>query len=1397
MRDQLKIRQNCIVGIDIGSVAVKTVLVRDEQIVASRYSRLNASVSASLLEALEWAESEVENKSFQYAITGRGCTQAARELGINPVNELFAQAAGAVALCPQAGSVIDIGGHDAAFLLLDRNRGKVTIRDFSLNSRCAAGTGSFLDQQAARLGVSIEDEFQKLALSAENTPRIAGRCSVFAKSDMIHLQQIATPDREILAGLCRAMAESFKSDIIRDRIPILPIAFVGGVSRNRAMEKHFREVLKLQREEDLLVHPRAAFSGALGAALRAQEDGKLTTFSGIPALREAFAAGKNSRKKDGLEPLVEPLGSYAAATGTETADNSEAFLGIDIGSISTNLVLMDIQGRIIAKRYLITAGRPIEAVKQGLASLRSEFGTGLRVIGCGTTGSGRYLIGDLFGADLVKNEITAQARGALFLVPDADTIFEIGGQDSKYISLSNGVVRDFTMNKACAAGTGSFLEEQAGLLGISVKDDFSKLAFAAENPAPLGQRCTVFIESDLVKRQGEGESRENLCAGLAYSVVNNYLNRVVEHRPVGNRVLFQGGTAFNRAVTAAFGRVTGKGITVPPHNEVTGALGMAVMVREKYLEKSFTTSCPGFDSSMIRYTIETFTCNACANACEIRKVSPEGREEPLFYGHRCEKYEMKKKNHDAEHLDFSTVRAGVFKKHATPKPDNSRNETVGIPLGLSFHETLPYWTGFWESLGFRVLVSPDTNRKLIRQGTAATHAETCFPVKVFHGHVDALRELNPDFIFLPALINMNLDGSESEHNFNCPLSQAVPFLIRSAFGKKLPKMISPSLHMQYGTASLLKELKPALRPLKVSTAEIRRALQLAEARQKAYEEELRECARKFWNQHKEKRKILLVGRPYNLSDRGLNLDIPRKLAELGIPSISLDVLTLLRPDAHDKWRDIYWRYGQQILRLLEQTVEDETLLPVYITNFNCGPDSFLLHYASRIRKGKPILFLELDEHSADAGIVTRLEAFLDSVPETGSLGRKIPEPKSRGRWNFRDKKVFVPNLCDDALAIAAGFRSEGIDSVVLEEPDRDNILLGQKHTSGKECFPMILTTGDLIKLSKRGDHHPGRSVFFMPTTNGPCRFGEYSRLQSLILEESGLQGIEVFSPSSGDGYDQLRELSNRFYYNIWKGMVCIDILFKMRISTRPYEAESGQTDRIYLACLKRIEKNIESGGKGLLREMKSCAAEFKAIQTVEKNLVRIGMVGEIYVRCNRFANSDIVRELERLGAAVMVAPFGEWSFYSNYLSRRNNLDQRKFMAALNDSVKDYIQHRIEHRYASPFQDSGYFREPPVRDVVDKASSFLDPAVRGEALLSIGKAVDFMDRDFSGIVNVMPFSCMPGLLVGSISPSIRRERDEIPWLDLAFEDSGKQLDSTLLEAFIEQAKAYSKRRRSDG
>ncbi len=568
-----------IVGIDLGSVSVKTVtLSLDGTIVSSRYKRHYGQALAAALEFLDDLPDGVP-----LAVTGSAGKLLASILDLTHVNEVVALSAAAGKYYPHVKTVIEMGGEDSKLLVMEDGK----LKDFSMNSACAAGTGSFLDQQAERLNIKIEDEFGELALKSENPPRIAGRCSVFAKSDMIHLQQLATPDYDIVAGLCFAVARNFKSTIGRGKKCLAPMMFVGGVAANAGMVRAFREVMKTG--EDLIVPGHFSVLPAAGAALYAKDRGDIKMFRGADKVRAHLKVSRYMGA--GLAPLLadekflirsSPLSEVHEIEGDEKID---AYLGVDIGSISTNVVVIDEEKRVLSKRYLMTAGRPLEAVRRGLREVGAEIGDKVAIRGAGTTGSGRYMIADFIGADIVKNEITAQATAAADIDPSVDTIFEIGGQDSKFISLKGGVVVDFEMNKVCAAGTGSFLEEQAEKLDINIKNQFGEMSLHSRCPISLGERCTVFMESAVVSHQQKGAPTEDLVAGLGYSIVYNYLNKVVGDKKVGDRIFFQGGVAFNKGVAAAFESVTGKPITVPPHHDVTGAIGMAIIAK-KYSEQT-------------------------------------------------------------------------------------------------------------------------------------------------------------------------------------------------------------------------------------------------------------------------------------------------------------------------------------------------------------------------------------------------------------------------------------------------------------------------------------------------------------------------------------------------------------------------------------------------------------------------------------------------------------------------------------------------------------------------------------------------------------------------------------------------------------------------------------------
>ncbi|MCK5694374.1 MAG: hypothetical protein KAI08_16030, partial [Bacteroidales bacterium] len=533
---------------DIGSISINTVVMdNDGKVIEERYDYNHGKPFDKLKEILDELEQRYSRDQFGHiSCTGTGGKLAAELVGGTYVNEIVAQSTSVSRLHPEVRTIIEMGGEDSKLIFMDEVDGNNSrLSDFELNTLCAAGTGSFLDQQANRIGISIENEFGELSLMSEDPPRIAGRCSVFAKSDMIHLQQIATPVHDIVAGLCFAVARNFISSLGRGKTIKFPVMFQGGVSSNIGMVRAFRDLLGT-KDSELLIPEHNTSMGAIGAVLNHLEEGKeektgeKAAYLGTGEL-DKHIHGEKSRGKS-FEPLTPPEMDIRKEVYQipESDKPYEVYLGLDIGSLSTNVVLIDDQNRVIARRYLPTASKPLEAIRRGMSEIYEEIGSRVVVKGAGTTGSGRYLTGDFIGADLIRNEITAQATAAIVFDPKVDTIFEIGGQDSKYISIDNGVVVDFEMNKVCAAGTGSFLEEQAEKLDINIIEEFGDMALGACNPAGLGDRCTVFMESDLNAFQQKGVEKENLVGGLAYSIVHNYIQKVVRKKRIGEHILFQG-----------------------------------------------------------------------------------------------------------------------------------------------------------------------------------------------------------------------------------------------------------------------------------------------------------------------------------------------------------------------------------------------------------------------------------------------------------------------------------------------------------------------------------------------------------------------------------------------------------------------------------------------------------------------------------------------------------------------------------------------------------------------------------------------------------------------------------------------------------------------------------------
>jgi len=955
-------------------------------ILNTKYRRIKGEPLKSALELLQPIISNIpESKFVSLSVTGSGGKLVAEKLNIPYQNEFRAIARGVGKLHPDIKTVLEMGGDSSKYIILDNSSDTTAILDYEVNGDCAAGTGSFIDQQASRLLYDIED-VGDIVVTAGKPANIAGRCSVFAKSDMIHAQQKGFLPPEILKGLCQAVVRNFKGTILKGKEIVPPVAFIGGVAANKGIVEILRDILEL-KHGSIFVPESFNWMGSIGSALLTTEKDSALKISRLKKSLEKFSA--KDKDFDRMNPLSKE--KLLLLRKLEESNNiiskeakQPAFIGIDIGSVTTKLAVIDEQGNLLKGIYTKTQARPIEVVKQGLTDIEHEIGDKIVIKGVGTTGSGRELIGALINADTIKDEITAHKTGAMHISKThtnriVDTIFDIGGQDSKFIALEDSVVIDFTMNEACAAGTGSFLEEQAEKLGINIKDEFAKLAFESEHPIRLGERCTVFMEKEIQPYLQRGAEKKDIAAGLAYSIVTNYLNRVVRDRKIGNIIYFQGGTAYNDAVAAAFSTILDKQVIVPPFNGIIGAIGAALLAKDKIDRTGSESTFRGFNLENINYQLRSFTCKGCTNFCDIQEFNVEG--EKTYWGDKCSERYRKEIKLEKEPIipDLIKFRESLILENYKPLKNGTKK--IGIPRSMYYYDQFPFWYTYLNELGFEVLLSDETNRQIINVGIESRVAEPCFPVTVAHGHVLNLIDRGVDYIFLPNLIDAETNFTET-NSYYCPWGQTLCFVLKTTprFIPYKEKILAPSIRFRQGKKEVNNQFYEVFKKFGINRQKNDRAIDSAYEAWKEFHSKLKQAGEEAVHMILDENEaaILLLGRPYNMYDKIVNLNVPDKLRRYyGINVIPMDFLNFDSIDISDINANMYWNYGRKILQAARWSSQYPNFHMIYITNFKCGPDSYIKHYV-RESAQKSYLTIQFDEHGNDAGIITRCEAYLDS-----------------------------------------------------------------------------------------------------------------------------------------------------------------------------------------------------------------------------------------------------------------------------------------------------------------------------------------------------------------------------------------------------------------------------------
>jgi len=883
---------------------------------------------------------------------------------------------------PAADAIVSAGGETFMVYQLDRDG---RINKVHTGNKCASGTGEFFLQQIRRMDVGIEKAIQ--FARSEKPHHVSGRCSVFCKSDCTHATNGGVPKGQVIAGLCRMMASKILE--LLKNASAENIIMVGGTTRNTVMMQYIGEAVGT-----LVVPPEATYFEALGAALWALEHD-------TPAI-DAEHLFKEELSQFEYHP---PLGAYTQSVTFAVMDRGEArngdrcILGLDVGSTTTKaVVIRQADRRILASEYLRTNGDPVGAAKACYRALLQQVnGVDIAIEGLGVTGSGRRIAGLHALTDGVINEIIAHAAAAIYFDREVDTIFEIGGQDAKYTYITNGVASDYAMNEACSAGTGSFLEESAKeALGIEM-EDIAEWAMNAKRPPNFNDQCAAFISSDIKNALHEGVSKADAIAGLVYSICMNYINRVKGSRPVGRKVFMQGGVCYNRAVPIAMAALSGKEIVVPPEPGLMGAYGVALEVQnriEQGLMRKSVFSLAGLVERDVEYK-EPFTCKGgkekCDIGCEICRVAIEGKVYP--FGGACNRYYNLRHHVDVDtgiHNLVALRQRMVFEEYAADAnglPDDA--PTIGINRSFLTHSLYPLFSHFFKGIGFKPVlpnhVDPD--------GVDSRTAPFCFPFEIAHGCFLNLLEMKPDRIFLP-----HIHGLEVENGYYpsklCPLVQGEPFVLGSTFEKRIGgiPVHKPFLQFHKGVDTVRKQFVALGRELRVGAAAAQRAFDAAWRVQKSMEEEMRSIGRSVLEEIEtdpDRVGIVLFGRPYNAYAHEANKGIPHKFASRGYTVIPLDFLDLRNIAPQDR---MYWSMGQLILKGAELIKDHPQLFGAYITNFSCGPDSFIVGFFRNILGKKPSLTLELDNHTADAGLETRIEAFLDIVDRHRAMEPRV-EPQ--------------------------------------------------------------------------------------------------------------------------------------------------------------------------------------------------------------------------------------------------------------------------------------------------------------------------------------------------------------------------------------------------------------------
>ncbi|MFP4531797.1 MAG: acyl-CoA dehydratase activase [Desulfobacterales bacterium] len=1388
---------NHILGIDIGSVSISLALVTPAQdIVQTGYGFHHGDIPACLETLL--ADVDI------FSIAGVAATDGTPELifADQRYDHQISLIRAVKAFHPEAAGILTVGGEKFKRIRFDDNGEYAGSRT---NTACAAGTGSFLDQQASRLNLAGIGELSRLALAnTHRIPKIATRCAVFAKTDLIHAQQEGYELPEICEGLCRGLAKNLADTLFFDDQPAGPLIFCGGVSRNAAVLNHISELTGAEIFIDDMSH----LYEAIGAAFHLIDEGA-DFFPGRFTEAPDLLYARSSRKQCDNPPLQVTLSDYPAFESLEsyhfnTADDTyqnavevdvyealtgEApvamYIGMDIGSTSTKAVWLNPEKTVLAGFYTKTAGRPVDSMRGVLAAmddLINARGLSVNILGVGTTGSGRKFVGRIMGADLIIDEITAHARAACELNPDVDTIIEIGGQDSKFTTLKDGMVTSSIMNTVCAAGTGSFIEEQAQKLGCPL----SEYAERAEKLwSPLANdRCTVFMERDINYYLSRGYTVDEVLATALHSVRENYLTKVAEESRIGDVVFFQGATAKNRALVAAFEQRLNKPILVSRFCHLTGAMGTALQMAD---DGVCETNFRGISLYREKIPVRSEVCNFCTNHCKI--TIAEMADGPVAFGFLCGRdYDTHHfVNNNTSGFDLIKTRNKVF----SYKPENGdpQEVTVGIPAALYLYEDVECWRKFFDWFGIRTVTSekcPDA----VKTGKQHTGAEFCAPISALHGHAAYLLE-RADYIFMPFYLD-NREKDTSARRQYCYYSQFVPSLVsemttdKDRFLMPVLKYIYNAFHARIQLFNMLKRIAKR----HINYFEVASAYEQAFAHKTKALERLRGI---YVDESASAADIsvALLGRPYTILPPKMNKGIPDIFAAFGIKTFFQDMMVSPHdPHAEIKplLEEVHWNYAADIICAATVAARTPGLYPVFITSFKCAPDAFVKGVIKDLMSAcqKPYLMLELDEHDSSVGYETRIEAAIRAFRnhwkmKAAEASNKSPAALKRinpeHHQTLSGRTLVLPDW--DPLTcplLVENLKREGIDARLMDQtPEMVQQSMG---LNGGQCIPINVIVKGYVDYIQNHNLEPAKTLLWMGKSDIACHLGMYPYELKQILNS---YSHEMKQTGVYSGPISFTDISLRAAINTYFAFMFGGVLRKLACKIRPYETVKGATDRVTDESLAVLGEAF-SGRRSKESAVSDVVARFEEIPVQRESRPKAAIFGDLFVRDNPVMNQDLLHFIEACGGEAITTPYTDYAkmvaraYFKKWFTEGRYLElirSKTLLIGLAHLEKTYFRYfnRILNEAEPAYDAPAEKILAPYRMIAEQTGESMDNILK----------VYYLTRhhpDLSLFIQTSPALCCPSLVTEAMASEIETETG-IPVVSLTYDGTWSEKNHAII------------------